>query len=276
MSTILFYLASSETVSLSIERSFFSSPTPTCEGIEGNFLSWIGFVDAGVHFFREIFEIFLLVKIRLRSSGKSLSQNFPLVCLDKRRNDIAGINWIIFGGILGLFGRFFVRYIKIWLFVRPVDQRTGWSLPRLLFLFLFADSFWFFFHNFYLRLFVHFLFHQIVHSSYMIMPIVDDICPSLNRVKIKLSHPLNDIIINRDSVFANNYSFAFMRLFAYVIPFRCSNLGDFESRLWIDIENISQDISWFGSEEFGHLKITSHNLFIELVCVGIFKWQITT
>ena len=100
-------------------------------------------MDAGINLFGEKFEILNFIEVSiLRLPGESLIENFTFVGLNQRRDDVAGIYGIIFGGVI--FGLFRLGNVVIWLLIRSVDERA--FLPLL---FISLESFvcclWLFF-----------------------------------------------------------------------------------------------------------------------------------
>ena len=100
-------------------------------------------MDAGVHLFGEKLEVLDFVEVSiLRFPCEPLGEDFVFVGLNQRRDDVAGIYGIIFGGVI--FGLFRLGNVVIWLLIRSVDERA--FLPLL---FISLESFvcclWLFF-----------------------------------------------------------------------------------------------------------------------------------
>lgn len=71
------------------------------------------------------------------------------------------------------------------------------------------------------------------------MPIINDISAGLYRIEIVFLHFFNDSFIWNNLVLADYNPLGLMFYLAQVVPFTGSDLWDFESRLWVYIQNVS-------------------------------------
>lgn len=108
------------------------------------------------------------------------------------------------------------------------------------------------------------------------MPIVDYVSPCLHRVKIVLLHSFYYCLIRYDLILPYNYSFSLIFYLCQIIPFTSSNLWNLESGLWINVENIAENVSSLCCQKLRHFELASDNFLIQNTGVGIFKRKITT
>lgn len=110
----------------------------------------------------------------------------------------------------------------------------------------------------------------------MVMTIVNDISSSLDRVNLEFLHFSDNGFIRVNLVLANDDAFLFVFGFVDVIPTTGSNLGNFIPCIWIDIQNVPEDIASLSGKDFGHLEIPRNNLLIKFAGVWVLEGQITT
>ena len=73
----------------------------------------------------------------------------------------------------------------------------------------------------------------------MVMAVINDVCPGLNRVKVVLFHSLDYCFIGYDLVFADYDPLSLVLYLGEIIPLACSYLRNFKSCFWVDVEDIS-------------------------------------
>lgn len=205
----------------------------------GDFWCWTWLINWRIFLVRKQFKIFFveqnIFSFRCYCSHRlnRFINKLIFVSLDKRRYNVANIHRVIFCWMLftGLFSSLFaIRNVIIRLFIWSVNEWASLTLFILFFgrfhlLFVFRKSLifrheivlnrlWFgwrvnrFWSLEQLSFTTELDFHQVIQSSSMIMTIVNDISPCLNRINVvQLLHIFNDLFIRFDDIFTNYDTF---------------------------------------------------------------------
>lgn len=78
-----------------------------------------------------------------------------------------------------------------------------------------------------------------------------------------------------NTIFTNYYTFHFYRT-NFGVPIVISNILNFKPLCWVSVQNFLNKVFVLCRYEAWDQKVTSKNLFVQLICIWIFKRQITT
>ncbi len=76
----------------------------------------------------------------------------------------------------------------------------------------------------------------------MVMPIVDYVCPGLDRVHIITFYESNYLLIGLDLIFSHNNALRLVPVTRPVVPLTLSNLVYLETRLWVHVQYVPQNL----------------------------------
>ena len=55
-----------------------------------------------------------------------------------------------------------------------------------------------------------------------------------------------------------------------------SDLRDADTGVWISVQYFAYEVLAFGGQELRHLVVSTHDLFIQVRCLRILKWQVAS
>lgn len=124
------------------------------------------------------------------------------------------------------------------------------------------------------RISISFDFHEIVHSSGLVMSIVLDEDSGLSRFNSIFLHFLQQFLIDFNDIFTYDDTFRTIVLVNLFIPSALSNLVYFESCLRMCVEDTFEDFFALEGQYFRGFILTCHYLFVQFAGVSVFERQI--
>lgn len=125
-------------------------------------------------------------------------------------------------------------------------------------------------------LFQIFLHPQVISHCCLIMTICLNTCLYIILIKWSiLLHSVQYFRINWNLIITNHNSFIFLSSWIYSHPFMVSYLLNCKSFTWFIIQNLLYQISSWFRYTVMKLICSRKNLFVQSICVFIFKWKVT-